>query len=135
MKTYKTALVLIAFSSVFAGQPAHAKTAKKGCINKVQKNDIAFFDETIKQGGIVVVDFFATWCGPCKRLHSILEKIAKKNQRITFIQIDIEQNRELAQRYKIRSMPTIVIYKDGKIVYNRAGFMNEKELQKLIDSL
>ena len=83
----------------------------------------------------MLVDLFATDCGQSKHLHPILKKIAKKNQRITFIQIDIEQNRELSQRYKIRSMPTIVIYKDGKIVYNRAGFMNEKKLQKLIDSL
>jgi len=120
--------ILIAFSGVGIVQGK----VKKGTINKVKKNDTATFNEIVHSEGIVVVDFFATWCGPCKRLHPILKKLAKKNTNITFVQVDVDQNKNLMQQHKVRGMPTIVIYKNGVEVFNRAGFMTEKELQKII---
>ncbi len=75
------------------------------------------FNAEINKGGVVVVDFFATWCGPCKRLEPIYKDLASEFAgRATFLKVDVDKNRALIQKYGIKSMPTLLYFKDGKQV-------------------
>ena len=79
------------------------------------------FQELVKDG-VTLVDFFATWCGPCKRLAPEFEKLAKDTEGVSFITVDIDNHRELATNSKVTSVPTLVLFKDGKEISRRTGF-------------
>ncbi|WPK27603.1 hypothetical protein PUMCH_004999 [Australozyma saopauloensis] len=81
----------------------------------------AEFDEALKHSGLVVVDFFATWCGPCKMIAPILTKFSQEYTQAKFIQVDVDQLSSLAQEYEISSMPTILFIKDGAVVSKVVG--------------
>lgn len=85
------------------------------------------FDTEVKEGK-VIVDFFATWCGPCRMLGQTLEEFSKENDDITILKIDIDDYQELAIKFGIMSVPTILFYKDGELINKRVGFCNKKEL-------
>ena len=75
------------------------------------------FNKVINETDIVIVDFFATWCGPCKMLSPVLEEVAEaKKDEITIIKVDVDDEVELANKYHISSIPTILIFKKGQIV-------------------
>ena len=78
------------------------------------------FKENVNKG-IVLVDFFATWCGPCKMLSPILEQLAESEKDITVIKVDVDQFRELSSEYQIYSVPTLFLYKDGKLIESWSG--------------
>ena len=82
------------------------------------------FDEFISQG-VVVIDFFATWCGPCKMLAPIIDKIAEDMPQVKFGKVDVDQAMDLAKRFGIRSIPTVIIFKDGVQVELFRGLQNE----------
>ena len=88
-------------------------------------------DELVKEG-LHVVDFYAEWCGPCKMLAPVLESLEDK---INVIKVDIDKFEKLAFDYRIKSVPTLVFFKDGKKVREEVGFMDEDELTEIIDSL
>ena len=88
-------------------------------------------DELVKEG-LHVVDFYAEWCGPCKMLAPVLESLEDK---INVIKVDIDKFEKLAFDYRIMSVPTLVFFKDGKKVREEVGFMDEDELEEIIDSL
>ena len=80
------------------------------------------FQEIITQDKPTLVDVFATWCGPCKTMHPILEDIKSRvGNRATIIKVDIDQNEALAMQYGIQSVPTLMIFKQGKLVWREAG--------------
>lgn len=79
------------------------------------------FDEAITLKGLVVVDFFATWCGPCKMIAPMLDKFAAEYDSVSFIKVDVEKVAEAAQQYSITSMPTILFFKDGKEIHKIIG--------------
>ena len=80
------------------------------------------FQEIIMQDKPTLVDVFATWCGPCKTMHPILEDIKSRvGDRATIIKVDIDQNEALAMQYGIQSVPTLMIFKQGKLVWREAG--------------
>lgn len=89
------------------------------------------FNETIN-GKRVLVDFFATWCGPCKMLSLVMEKFDKKGV-IPIIKVDIDEENNLAEEYKIFSVPTLIIFEDGKEIKRISGFMSEDELEKWVN--
>ncbi|SGZ48745.1 CIC11C00000002641 [Sungouiella intermedia] len=74
------------------------------------------FEAALKHDGLVVVDFFATWCGPCKMIAPLLEKFSKEYTAAKFIKVDVEELSEVAQEYEISSMPTVLFFKNGQIV-------------------
>lgn len=76
----------------------------------------AEFDSALKNDGLVVVDFFATWCGPCKMIAPLLDKFSKEYASATFIKVDVDQLGEVAQEYEISSMPTVLFFKNGQVV-------------------
>jgi len=92
------------------------------------------FDNQIASG-IVILDFFATWCPPCQRFSSVFTNAAEKHPNILFIKIDVEKYQDIANRFGIRSMPTIIALKDGKKIKTKTGFMNKAQFDTWINSL
>ncbi len=83
------------------------------------------------EGKKVLVDFFATWCGPCKMLSVVIDKFAKEEQ-IEILKIDIDQAENLSNTYKIYSVPTLIIFDNGKEVKRTSGFMSLEELEEWV---
>lgn len=79
--------------------------------------------EKFTSEGLVVVDFFATWCGPCKMLSPVLEQINEDRSDVKIVKVDIDNNMDLAKKYGIMSVPTVILFKDGKEVDKKIGFM------------
>ncbi|MCD8025872.1 MAG: thioredoxin [Clostridiales bacterium] len=94
-----------------------------------------FSEKVLNSDKIAVVDFFATWCGPCKMLSPVLEKLSEENSGIEFFKVDIDQNEELANEYSVSSVPNVLIFKNGEFVENSIGCKPKDELQKLLDSV
>ena len=90
------------------------------------------FEEEIKEGK-VIVDFFATWCGPCKMLSPVLEDLASDRDSIDIVKVDIDESMNLARQYGIMSVPTLVLMKDGKILAKTSGFQPKDSIQRWID--
>ena len=89
------------------------------------------FDEIIKNNS-VLVDFYATWCGPCQMLSPILEELEKENKNLTIVKIDVDKNETLARSHGVMSIPTIEIYKEGTLTNKQIGYLSKEELQDLL---
>jgi thioredoxin 1 len=91
------------------------------------------FDSIIQDNRPVVVDFHALWCGPCKVQSPILKEIADElGDRIRIIKIDVDQNREIASRYNIQGVPTLMVFKSGEIKYKQSGVHSKSQLINVI---
>ncbi|MDE6543901.1 MAG: thioredoxin [Muribaculaceae bacterium] len=91
------------------------------------------FNEIIKSTKPTLVDFYATWCGPCKMQAPILEKVKETiGDSATIIKIDIDRNEELAARYRVQSVPTIILFKDGEPVWRTVGVQPQGLLEAKI---
>ena len=92
-------------------------------------NGNEFIEHVENTKGVVVVDFFATWCGPCKMLAPVFEGVSSKmGDKANFFKVDIDKNGNIAQKYRIYAVPTMIIFKDGVPVENLAGFMPEQNI-------
>lgn len=96
---------------------------------KVNSNS---FNQVLKNK-TVLVDFFANWCGPCKMLAPIIEELSNEINDVTFAKIDIDESNEIASSYGIMSIPTLILFKNGKMVNKIVGFISKNELKKFID--
>ena len=83
--------------------------------------------------GLVLVDFFATWCGPCKMIAPVLEELSKEIDDVTFVKIDVDQDSAVAQKYQVMSIPTLFLLKDGEVVNKTMGFKPKEELVAFIN--
>lgn len=91
-------------------------------------------DETLNNNEIVLLDFYANWCGPCKMLSPVLDELAKDNEdKIVIGKVNVDENLDLASTYGIRGIPSIVFFKNGKEVERLVGLKNKKDLQEIID--
>ena len=98
-------------------------------VKHVTKND---FDTEIKDG-VVVVDFFANWCGPCKMLGPVLEELSSSRSEVKVVKIDVDQEEDLARRFGVMSIPALYLFKDGKQVDSKVGFMPLSDLEEWIN--
>ena len=96
-------------------------------------NKEEFENEVLKLEKLVLVDFFATWCGPCQMLAPVLEELSKESQDFEIVKIDIDQERELAIENEIEFVPTVVIYKNGKEIDRMTGVMDKTEILEKIE--
>ncbi len=90
------------------------------------------FDELIKNG-YVLVDFFATWCGPCKMMSPILESVSHERNDIEIIKVDVDMNEEVARKYGVMSIPTLILFKNGEIVGKHIGFLPKENVNSWIE--
>ena len=96
---------------------------------------MATFNELIHSDKPVLVDFHATWCGPCKQLSPVIEKVAGTlKDKLKVVKVDVDKNQSAAQAYKIQGVPTMILFKKGQIIWRSSGFMDERALQKTIES-
>lgn len=93
---------------------------------------IAEFEDTVSSDGIVFVDFWADWCGPCKSFAPIFEAAADKHDDISFAKVDTEAEQELAGALAIRSIPTLMIFRDGIQLFSQAGALPAPALEDII---
>jgi len=93
---------------------------------------IAEFENTVSSDGIVLIDFWAEWCGPCKSFAPIFEAAADKHDDINFAKVDTEAQQELAGALAIRSIPTLMIFRDGIQLFSQAGAMPASALEDII---
>lgn len=127
MKTNLLILIILFNLGAF-GQQKAPKSPKKVKIEHISENK---FNALVKQKENVIVDFYADWCGPCKKLAPIIEKISKEKG-IDLLKINIDKNPELAQKLNIEGLPTLHYYKNGNLIWNHLGFLTEEELIKKI---
>lgn len=91
--------------------------------------------ETELENGVVVVDFFATWCGPCKMLAPVFEELGNEmNESAKFVKVDIDQNIEIARKFMVSTVPTMMIFKDGKPVDTMVGFMPKDTIKAKVEA-
>ena len=93
------------------------------------------FNEVVGSDGLVLVDFWAEWCGPCKMFGPVFEKSSETHGDITFGKVDTEAQVELAQAFQIRSIPTLMAVRDGVVLYSQAGALPAASLEDLIGQL
>ena len=91
-----------------------------------------FEKEVLNSQTTVLVDFFATWCGPCKMMSPIIENIAEENSNVKVVKVDVDKNQDLAMKYSVMSIPTIIIFKNGKPT---ATFVGVKDKQDIVNTL
>jgi len=96
----------------------------------------ANFDSVINDSKPVVVDFHALWCGPCKAQSPVLKELATElGDRVRVIKIDVDQNQEIASRYRIQSVPTLMIFNNGEIKYKQSGVHSKQQLLNVLANI
>lgn len=94
-------------------------------------NDKSFKNETSE--GVVLTDFWATWCGPCKMQSPVVEQLSQEMDDVKFTSVDVDQNQDLAKELGIMAIPTLIIKKDGKIVDRLTGYTPKEKLEQILD--
>ena len=91
------------------------------------------FNQIIQSDKPVLVDFFATWCGPCQMLAPILKEVkANLGERISIIKIDVDKNQAVAAQYQVRGVPTMILFQNGKQLWRQSGVLSKEDLIKVI---
>ena len=91
------------------------------------------FNQIIQSDKPVLVDFFATWCGPCQMLAPILQEVkANLGERISIIKIDVDKNQAVAAQYQVRGVPTMILFQNGKQLWRQSGVMSKEDIIKVI---
>jgi len=101
----------------------------------IHVTDTTFEDEVLSSDVPVLVDYWAEWCGPCKMIAPILDEVAAEYQgKLTIAKLNIDEDQETAQKYAVRGIPTLMIFKDGEVAGTKVGAMSKSQLSAFIDS-
>lgn len=93
-------------------------------------------NEVLNSEKLVIVDFFATWCGPCQMLAPILANLDRKyNEEVEIYKVNVDETQDAAIRYGVTSVPTLIFFKDGEEIDRQVGYMEEDELSKIIEEI
>ena len=93
------------------------------------------FSEIINQSKPVLIDFYADWCGPCKMMSPVLKQVKDNlGDRVSIIKIDVDKNQELASKYQVRGVPTLMLFKNGKQLWRQSGVLQKDEIINIIIS-
>lgn len=95
-------------------------------------NSNNFSQEVLQSDKPVLVDFFATWCGPCKMLSPIVDELADAHPEVKVCKIDVDQNQDLAQQFQVMSIPTLILFKGGQAASKVVGLQSKSALEQLI---
>ena len=91
------------------------------------------FNEIINSEQLTLIDFFATWCGPCKMMHPVLEQLKEElGESIRIIKIDVDKNNALAMNYRVQSVPTLMLFRKGEMLWRQSGALQLSALKDLI---
>ena len=97
-------------------------------------SDSTFQDDISSQSKLVLVDFWAEWCGPCKQISPILEEIANEKENLNVLKLNIDENPTTPQKYNVRGIPTLMLFKDGKLIDTKIGSLPKSSLEDWINS-
>ncbi len=100
-------------------------------------NENEFKTEILESDKLCVIDFFATWCGPCKEYAPVVEEVSEMEQykeNVIFAKVDIDENADIAIQYDVQAVPTTILFKNGEVLKTELGYREKEELQKMIDS-
>tara|TARA_B100001559_G_scaffold121413_1_gene102123 strand:+ start:294 stop:611 length:318 start_codon:yes stop_codon:yes gene_type:complete len=97
-------------------------------------SDSTFQDDISSQSNLVLVDFWAEWCGPCKQISPILEEIANEKDNLNILKLNIDENPATPQKYNVRGIPTLMLFKDGKLIDTKIGSLPKSSLEDWINS-
>ena len=93
------------------------------------------FNEIIKSETPVLIDFYADWCGPCKMLAPILKEVKEElGEEVKIIKIDVDKNEQLAAKYQVRGVPTMIVFKNGEQKWRQSGVLQKEDIVKVIQS-
>ena len=91
------------------------------------------FNDIINGEGLTLVDFFATWCGPCKMMHPVLEQLKDEmGESIRIIKIDVDKNNGLAMNYRVQSVPTLMLFRKGEMLWRQSGALRLNDLKAVV---
>ena len=135
-----TAIVCVAAAGIvamgLAAGCSQAATAEKGHITEEITTAEQYDAKIVGADKPVLVDFYATWCGPCQQLAPVLSELEKKYAgRINFYRIDVDKAKDLSSAHGIKALPTLLFYKDGEVVKRLVGYQSKDSLTRLLDSL
>lgn len=97
----------------------------------VNKNN--FENEVIKNEELVLVDFNADWCGPCQMLKLVIDEISNENKNVKIVSVNVDEEEELSIKYQVSSIPCLVLFKDGKEIDRKVGFVSKEVLQSMLE--
>ncbi|UII69617.1 thioredoxin TrxA [Pseudomonas sp. HN11] len=97
--------------------------------------DASFEDDVLRASGLVLVDYSADWCGPCKMIAPVLDEIADSyDGKVLIAKVDVDANREIAEKQGIRGVPTLMLFRDGKVADTKVGALSKSQLSAFIDA-
>ena len=105
-------------------------------MNEIDLNSSNFNEEITNTDKLVLIDFFATWCGPCKMLAPIISEISDEySESVKVCKVNVDENQDLALKYNIESIPTLIFIKNGVVIKSSVGFYSKSELDNIIKDL
>ena len=125
-------VVLIGFFIYSYYRMKNAKTVENSRNIKVLANKN--FKSLIRKKGVVLVDFWAPWCGPCKVIAPVLNEIADTEENVTVAKVNVDHQQSLAKKLKVRNIPTLILFKDGTEVHRFVGVKSKKAIMKEVNS-